>query len=104
MDAVLGTSPAAVQVLAVLRFLAGQRGPVAATVIARELRLLLEPPAPTKLSLHLLCKASAAEPKDVPAWAQPHLPAGGDPLGLLWQPSEVREGAVGWLRVRPGRL
>ena len=39
MDAVLGTSPAAVQVLAVLRFLAGQRGPVAATVIARELRL-----------------------------------------------------------------
>ena len=39
MDAVAGASPAAVQVLAVLRFLAGQRGPVAATVIARELRL-----------------------------------------------------------------
>ncbi|MGN6325356.1 IclR family transcriptional regulator [Pseudolysinimonas sp.] len=39
MDAVAGTSPAAVEVLAVLRFLAGQRGPVAATVVARELRL-----------------------------------------------------------------
>lgn len=39
MDEVAGVSPAAAQVLAVLRFLAGQRGPVAATVIARELRL-----------------------------------------------------------------
>lgn len=34
-----GTAPAAVQVLAVLRFLAGQRGPVPATVVARELRI-----------------------------------------------------------------
>jgi DNA-binding IclR family transcriptional regulator len=37
MNDVPGASPAAVQVLGVLRFLAGQRGPVAATVVAREL-------------------------------------------------------------------
>lgn len=57
--------------------------------IARDLRLLLGPPAPTKLSLHGLCKGAASQPKDVPAWALPHLPAGGDPLGLQWQPNEV---------------
>ncbi|KAL4421568.1 hypothetical protein ABPG75_010859 [Micractinium tetrahymenae] len=57
--------------------------------IGRELRLLLEPPAPTKLSLHRLCKAAAGEPKDVPPWALPHLPTEGDPLGLQWQPTEA---------------
>ena len=59
------------------------------TRIARDLRLLLEPPAPTKLSLHRLCKAAAAQPTDVPAWALPHLPVEGEALTLQWQPTEV---------------
>lgn len=84
-----------------------------AACIARELRLLAEPPAPTKLSLHQLAvaaeaatasKATGAPPAEglPPSWAYPFLQGGGHggAAALQWQATEVGA-AVNVLCCRP---